>query len=67
LHNALVARGYAWIRRTGLNSWYVPAASAQPLGPLGRLQFIRKYYLAVPPRRLRQVSRRIRRKLVREP
>jgi len=69
LHNALQARGYAWIRRTGLNSWYVPAASAARLGVFGRLQFFRKYYLAVPFRQLKQVTRRLRLKwgLVREP
>jgi hypothetical protein len=69
LHNALVARGYAWFRRTGLNSWYVPSPSPYRLGLLGRLQFLRKYYLAVPLRQLRQVARRLRRKagMVREP
>jgi len=25
LHRHLVARGYRWIRRTGINSWYAPA------------------------------------------
>jgi FkbM family methyltransferase len=60
LHHYLVAQGYAWMMRTGLNSWYVPAAQAPPLGFSDRLQFFRKYYLAVPPRRLRELFRSIR-------
>lgn len=59
LHNDLVSRGYAWIRRTGLNSWYVPAGSQPALSLGGRLKFFRKYYLGVPLRRLKQVWRRI--------
>jgi FkbM family methyltransferase len=60
LHRYLVARGYAWMRRTGLNSWYVPAESAPKLGLTGKLQFIRKYYLGVPFRRMREALRRLR-------
>ena len=60
LHNDLVSCGYVWIRRTGLNSWYVPAGSRPALGLGGRLQFFRKYYLGVPLRRLKQVWRRVR-------
>jgi FkbM family methyltransferase len=60
LHSFLVRHGYVWIRRTGLNSWYVPALSACRPGVAGRLQFFRKYYLAVPFRRLREIGRRIR-------
>ena len=32
LHRHLRSRGYQWIRRTGLNSWYVPADAAFPIG-----------------------------------
>ena len=64
LHNDLVSRGYAWIRRTGLNSWYVPAGSQPALGLGGRLQFFRKYYLGVPSRRLKQVWRRVRARML---
>jgi FkbM family methyltransferase len=60
LHHALVARGYRWVRRIGVNSWYVPAPAAIPVSLLGRLQFVRKYYLAVPFRRCRQALRRLR-------
>jgi FkbM family methyltransferase len=63
LHNYLVARGYAWIRRTGLNSWYVTGPSAPRIGPYGRLQFARKYYLGVPIRRLREALRRFRQRI----
>jgi FkbM family methyltransferase len=60
LHHYLVARGYAWMRRTGWNPWYVPADAAAPLSLTGRVQFIRKYYFGVPFRRLREALRRLR-------
>jgi FkbM family methyltransferase len=60
LHRLLRARGYRWVRRTGLNSWYVPAGSTMGVSLLGRLQFIRKYYLGMPFRHLREASRRLR-------
>jgi FkbM family methyltransferase len=60
LHCYLVAHGYVWMRRTGLNSWYVAAGSQPALSLGGRLQFFRKYYLALPFRRLRQAVRRLR-------
>jgi hypothetical protein len=60
LHHALVARGYVWVRRTGLNSWYLPAPPSISVSLFGRLQFFRKYYLMVPFRRLRQMLRRLR-------
>ena len=63
LHRDLVSRGYTWIRRTGLNSWYVPATSAPKISLYGRLQFVRKYYLGVPIRRLREAWRRLRQRL----
>lgn len=60
LHRLLVARGYKWVRRTGLNSWYVPAATPMEVDLESRLQFIRKYYLGVPFRHLREALRRLR-------
>jgi len=63
LHEFLTSRAFAWVRRTGLNSWYVPSALAPRLTLAERLQFFRKYYLGVPLRQLRQSSRRLRRKL----
>jgi FkbM family methyltransferase len=60
LHRYLLGRGYKWLRRTGLNSWYVPAEGAADVSWLGRLQFLRKYYLATPFRHLREGLRRVR-------
>ena len=60
LHRHLRARGYRWIRRTGLNGWYVPIAAALPVGLFGRWQFFRKYVLGVPFRHLRDALRRSR-------
>jgi FkbM family methyltransferase len=60
LHRLLVARGYKWVRRTGLNSWYVPASAPLQVGLLGRWQFFRKYYLGMPFRHLREALRRLR-------
>ena len=34
LHRLLLSRGYKWVRRTGLNSWYVPADSAMGVSDL---------------------------------
>src|SRR5262249_44599245 len=63
LHCYLCGRGYKWMRRTGLNSWYVPAAAPTKVNWEGRLQFLRKYYLATPFRHLRERSRRVRERL----
>ena len=59
LHRYMQSRAYKWVRRTGLNSWYVPAAAPMLVDVLGHLQFFRKYYLGVPFRRLREAKRRI--------
>jgi FkbM family methyltransferase len=58
LHRYLRGRGYRWFRRTGINSWYVPQGSAERVAPFGRLQFLRKYYLGLPLRMLREKKRR---------
>jgi FkbM family methyltransferase len=60
LHRLLCSRGYKWIRRTGLNNWYVPAGAPRHVGWFGRWQFFRKYYLGTPFRHLRELSRRLR-------
>lgn len=52
--------GYRLVRRTGLNGWYVPHEEASALDFVGRWQIIRKYYLALPFRILRDFKRRIR-------
>jgi FkbM family methyltransferase len=58
LHRLLQSRGYKWLRRTGINSWYVPADSPLSVSPFGRWQFFRKYYLGTPWRNLREYKRR---------
>jgi FkbM family methyltransferase len=63
IHRALTARGYKWVRRSGLNSWYVPADSSMAVSPFGRWQFVRKHYLGVPFRHLREFKRKQREKL----
>jgi len=60
VHRALTAHGYKWMRRTGLNSWYVPADAAVEIGLFARWQFFRKHYLGVPFRRFREALRRVR-------
>jgi FkbM family methyltransferase len=59
LHRYLTGRGYRWFRRTGINSWYVPADAPERVGAAGRLQFVRKYYLGLPFRILREKKRRL--------
>ena len=59
LHRYLTGRGYRWFRRTGINSWYVPADAAERVSLVGRLQFVRKYYLGLPFRVLREKKRRL--------
>jgi FkbM family methyltransferase len=60
LHRYLTERGYRWFRRTGINSWYVPEDAPERVSPAGWLQFIRKYYLGLPFRVLREKKRRLR-------
>jgi len=60
LHRYLQSRGYKWVRRTAINSWYVPASSLMRVSLFGRLQFARKYFLGTPFRRLREALRDIR-------
>jgi hypothetical protein len=59
-HRLLTRSGYRLIRRTGLNAWYVPRESAGTMGWLGRWQLVRKYYLGLPFRVLRDAMRRAR-------
>ena len=58
LHRYLRRRGYKWVRRTGLNGWYVPEDMPVSVSLFGRWQFIRKHILGVPFRRLRDAKRR---------
>ena len=61
-HRALTRAGYRLIRRTGPNGWYVPQQHAPRVG-LGWLQIARKYYFALPVRKLRDAKRRLRDRL----
>ena len=60
LHRYRRSRGYKCMRRTGLNSWYVPHDSPVTAALKGRLQFVRKQDLGLPFRHLREASRRLR-------
>jgi len=60
LHRYLRSHGYKWMRRTGLNSWYVPRNAPIAVALMGRWQFVRKHYLGLPFRHLREASRRLR-------
>ena len=60
LHRVLQSRGYRWVRRTGLNGWYVPTNSEMTVSPFGHWQFLRKHYLGVPFRRFRETKRKLR-------
>jgi hypothetical protein len=59
-HLFLRRHGYALMRRTGLNGWYVPEADAPSLGARGHFEILRKYYLALPFRKARDLKRRLR-------
>jgi FkbM family methyltransferase len=63
LHRFLQSRGYKWVRRTGLNSWYVPADADFAVSPFGHWQFYRKHYLGVPFRHIREAKRKLRERL----
>jgi FkbM family methyltransferase len=58
LHRYLTAHGYQWLRRTGINNWYVPNDAQVEHGLLGRWQYFKKFYLGTPLRRWRKARRR---------
>jgi FkbM family methyltransferase len=57
-HRYLKAAGYRIIRRYENNGWYVPRESAHKMQLADLWPILRKYYLALPFRRLRNLSRR---------
>lgn len=59
-HRFLTAAGYRLVRRSGFNGWYVPADAAADVGWRDRWEVLRKYYLALPFRIVRNASRRLR-------
>jgi FkbM family methyltransferase len=58
LHRYLNERGYRWFRRTGLNAWFAPADAVPPVSLFGRWQYVRKHYLSLPFRHVREFKRR---------
>ena len=64
-HRYLSAAGYRIIRRYENNGWYVPRDSAVSCHWADLWEILRKYYLALPFRMLRNLSRQVR-KLVRD-
>jgi FkbM family methyltransferase len=61
-HGFLKRSGYRLIRRLGFNGWYVPNEAPMRPSRAERREILRKYYLALPFRKLRNLSRRIRRR-----
>jgi FkbM family methyltransferase len=59
-HRFLKARGYRLIRRFGNNGWYVSDESKAQPSAGDRLEILRKYYLALPFRVMRNWWRRMR-------
>lgn len=53
VHRQMTAAGYKRVRRTQVNSWYVPREARFPVSILGRFQLFRKYVLNVPIHRMR--------------
>ena len=53
LHGLIVSKGYKRVRRTGYNSWYVPAGTEFPLSVWGRLHLVAKLNLFCVVRRWR--------------
>jgi hypothetical protein len=66
-HRYLISSGYRIIRRYENNGWYVPNESTVVLRWPDRWEILRKYYLALPFRVLRNFSRRIRKPLKLDP
>jgi hypothetical protein len=60
-HRFLKSKGYRLVRRTIFNGWYVPVGRAVKISWRDYWEILRKYYLALPFRQLRNLSRAIRR------
>ena len=59
-HRYLKAAGYRIVRRYENNGWYVARGDAAKASLADRWEILRKYYLALPFRILRNLSRRLR-------
>jgi hypothetical protein len=62
-HRFLKASGYRLIRRFENNGWYVPRDASIVVAPRERWEIVRKYYLALPFRMMRNASRAVRRRV----
>jgi FkbM family methyltransferase len=60
-HRHLTKNGYRLIRRLGHNGWYVPGGDDLAVNSADRWEILRKYYLALPFRIVRNAWRRVRR------
>lgn len=60
LHRLIQGLGYKWVRRVDFNGWYVPNDHPLQVSLVGWAQFIRKYYLSLPTRWVRDGVRRLR-------
>jgi FkbM family methyltransferase len=61
-HRFLTGKGYRLIKRIGNNGWYVPEDSGVTVPSSMRWEILRKYYLALPFRGLRDALRRFKRR-----
>ena len=59
-HRFMQRARYRLVRRTDTNSWYVPDDADPGFGWRDRWEVLRKYYLALPWRKFRNFSRRLR-------
>lgn len=60
-HRHLKRNGYRLIRRLGHNGWYVPEGEGIRATASDRWEIVRKYYLALPFRMIRNAMRHVRR------
>lgn len=59
-HRYLRKQGYKLVRRNGSNNWYVPVEEPFPVSLTTRFKLIRKCYLSLPFRRMRDGLRKLR-------
>lgn len=61
-YRVVTANGYRFIRRIGDNDWFVPADSPLRPSTAERVRMVRKKFLSLPFRKLRQFVRSLRRR-----
>jgi len=54
IHIYLTEKKYKRVLRTGFNSWYIPQSTPWVISLYGRLQFLRKFVLSMPFKKLRK-------------